>query len=167
MDAATIGAVAQLLKTLGPWGILSTALVLNIFPALLVLGFWWVVEWRRSRLDREGKDERQARERAQADALERLVRDSRAEVDRCLRKLDEQREEHRREVSGILERHAESLRQVTGFYNDNVELVKSFQRLSEDFHTTITLNTQVMQKVCDKIDHNWFCPMIKEKGGKS
>ena len=173
MEVEIIKAAAALIGALGWKGVLALFAALNLFPAVLVLGFWWLVERRREVLAREGREERrerdeqerterQERERAWQDALGRSLE----KCDVAINKCEEQEATHQQEVNRIMASYGDSLTQVIKLYENNAELVRAFGRLSDDFHATITLNTQVMQKVCDKIDSNQFCPVLKERMGK-
>ena len=173
MEPEIIKAMLALLAALGWKGVLALFAALNLFPAVLVLSFWWMVERRREVLAREGREERrerdeqerterQERERAWQDALTRSL----AKCDLAISRCEEAEDQHQREVNEVLRDYGDSLAQVIKLYENNAELVRAFSRLSDDFHTTITLNTQVMQKVCDKIDSNQFCPVLKERMGK-
>ncbi len=64
-----------------------------------------------------------------------------------------------------LERYGEALNRVTQYYNDNVELVQDWKKLADDLHSTVVLNTRTMQSLCDRIDHNHFCPQVRDKAG--
>lgn len=46
-------------------------------------------------------------------------------------------------------------------YQDNVVLVQNYERLSEDLHDVVILNTQVMTELVQSIKTNQFCPMVR------
>lgn len=56
-------------------------------------------------------------------------------------------------------RHAE----VVEMYKNNVLLVESYQRLSNELAGIIHMSTQVMTRLVDKIDNNMYCPIAKER----
>lgn len=80
------------------------------------------------------------------------------------RRYERDRIEHREEVAKILAKYNDDLKQVTRFYEDNVILVKGYERLANDLANIIHLNTQVQTKLVEKIDNNMFCPMARAKG---
>lgn len=50
---------------------------------------------------------------------------------------------------------------VVQMYENNVKLVKAYDEVSKDLKEVVVLNCQAMQKVCDKIDLNQFCPIVR------
>lgn len=55
------------------------------------------------------------------------------------------------------------LDQAVQMYKDNVNLVKSWERLADDQKDIITLNTQAWIGVRDAIQRNEFCPVVRAK----
>lgn len=68
------------------------------------------------------------------------------------------------QFSLALKVHEERHREVVLMYKDNVELVKHFDKLANDLTGVITLVTQTLTRVVDRIDNNQFCPMVRGKG---
>lgn len=55
---------------------------------------------------------------------------------------------------------------VVQMYENNVKLVTSYESVAGDLRDVVMLSCQAMQKVCDKIDQNQFCPVVRrEQGG--
>lgn len=61
---------------------------------------------------------------------------------------------------------------VTQMYKDNVVLVQQYDTLvqqyvkvTENQHSTIVYNTEIMTEVKDAAENNLFCPIVR-KGGK-
>ncbi len=71
--------------------------------------------------------------------------------------------DHRR-YDKILSVYKSDMTQVTRFYKNNVDLVKHYENLANDLASIIHLNTQVQTQLVEKIKHNMFCPMVREKG---
>jgi hypothetical protein len=82
------------------------------------------------------------------------------------------RGEEAKEHSGILQAYREdtlkqaqahetALTQVTKMYLDNVELVKNYLKLADGLHDLIILNTQTITRLCDKVEGNQYCPMVR------
>ena len=68
------------------------------------------------------------------------------------------------ETNKLLREYKDDLATVTRFYEDNVLLVKNYQRLADDLSGVITLNTQVQTQLVESIKNNMFCPIVREKG---
>lgn len=86
----------------------------------LVIVLWYVDQRRTDRLMTEHKKE-------QLELLEELRTD---------------RHQHEREMRDVLDAYREDVRKVTRMYEDNVLLVKGYERISAEHMDTIRLNTQ-------------------------
>ncbi len=64
----------------------------------------------------------------------------------------------------VLRNYKDDMARVIRMYEDNVLLVKNYQRLADDLAGIIQLNTQVQTRLVEKIDNNMFCPMIRKEG---
>ena len=71
--------------------------------------------------------------------------------------------DHRR-YDKILSVYKQDMAQVTRFYENNVDLVKHYEKLASDLSSIIHLNTQVQTQLVEQIKHNMFCPIVREKG---
>jgi hypothetical protein len=49
-------------------------------------------------------------------------------------------------------------------YDTNVELVKNYAKVADGLENLMYLNTQTITRLCDKVDGNQFCPMVRQKG---
>ena len=49
-------------------------------------------------------------------------------------------------------------------YENNVELVKGFLRISNDLHATVLMNTRELIEMKDIAKNNQICPIVREKG---
>jgi hypothetical protein len=49
------------------------------------------------------------------------------------------------------------------YYRDNVELVKSYERVADDLSDLVATNVQVLERLVGKIDNNLFCPVARER----
>ncbi|MDH5525205.1 MAG: hypothetical protein OEY01_14610, partial [Desulfobulbaceae bacterium] len=56
---------------------------------------------------------------------------------------------------------------VVRMYEDNVLLVKGYDRLAGDLTHIIHLNTQVQTKLAEKIENNMNCPIVRDGGLKA
>lgn len=71
---------------------------------------------------------------------------------------------HIQHVNKILAVYREDVQKISRFYEDNVQLVKNYERTATDLRDVITLNTQVMTQLVEKISNNMYCPAVREKG---
>jgi hypothetical protein len=115
MDASTaaaMGALAQIVGALGPWGIGVLVLGLPLVMPFVVI-FLSCTTARRH-----------------ADLLETYRQDTRR----------------------ILDEYGKSVDAISTYYKNNVLLVEGYERVCRDLHSVVVLNTQTMQRLCDKID---------------
>jgi hypothetical protein len=81
------------------------------------------------------------------------------------RRTDRMMQEHKKELHEVLERYREDVQRIARFYEDNVLLVKGYERLAADLTSIITLSTRTLEGLVQKIDNNHFCPVVRK--GKS
>lgn len=60
-----------------------------------------------------------------------------------------------------LRQYREHMIEQRQMYENNVELVKSCNSTQRDLKDVVILNTQAWQKVCDDVNRNQYCPMIR------
>jgi len=80
------------------------------------------------------------------------------------RRTDKLMAEHKKDLAQVLERYSKDMAKVTRYYEDNVLLVKGYERLAGDLAGIIHLNTQAQTHLVESIRNNMFCPAIREKG---
>lgn len=80
------------------------------------------------------------------------------------RRYERQEKKRDEELNKVLSAYHDDVRTVTRFYEDNVLLVKSYQKLADDLAGIIHLNTQAQTQLVEKIKNNMFCPVIRERG---
>ena len=68
---------------------------------------------------------------------------------------------YREDTKKILEAYGKDFESVSAFYRSNVELVNSWKRIAEGFQETVVLNTATMQRMCDLMQTNQFCPLAR------
>jgi glucose-6-phosphate dehydrogenase assembly protein OpcA len=83
------------------------------------------------------------------------------------RRADKMMQEHKKELGEVLDRYRDDMAKVTRYYEDNVLLVKGYERLAGDLASIIHLNTQAQTHLVEQIKNNMFCPMIREKGPRA
>jgi hypothetical protein len=80
----------------------------------------------------------------------------------------------RRTIEGILNMYRDAtakkdvdndqrMNEMRAMYENNVDLVKITQRLATDHKDVLLMVSQVMQKVCDDIRSNQYCPNVRLK----
>jgi hypothetical protein len=80
------------------------------------------------------------------------------------RRTDRMMAEHKKELAEVLDRYKTDVQKISRFYEDNILLVKGYERLAGDLTSIIHLNTQAQTHLVDQIRNNMFCPVIREKG---
>jgi len=80
------------------------------------------------------------------------------------RRADKMMQEHKKELGEVLDRYRDDMAKVTRYYEDNVLLVKGYERLAGDLASIIHLNTQAQTHLVEQIKNNMFCPVLREKG---
>lgn len=139
MDASTataLAALAKIVSTLGPYGLGVLVLGIPLIMPLIILWMYW------------------ASNRRQAELLETSNR-----------KQTELLEVYRHDTREILKDYGDSLDKVTKFYGDNVQLVQGYERVAKDLHDVVVLNTTTIQRCCDLIQNNSYCPLVRDRAG--
>jgi hypothetical protein len=84
---------------------------------------------------------------------------------------NQQREEYKGHVSIILGQYKEDVSEIKHLYESNVSLVKNYEygvkqweKLDGELAGIITLNTQILTRLVEKVDGNQFCPTVRAAG---
>ena len=77
---------------------------------------------------------------------------------RAERRADAILRSYREDTQQTLEAYGKDIQILSDFYKHNVELVISWKRIAEGFQETVVLNTATMQRMCDLMQTNQFCP---------
>jgi hypothetical protein len=144
---AELGLLSVFIKTLGAPGLI----VICMGAPSLVMGFMYADHRRYER-------ERLAAAKIDGDKQAELIRDrAKTEADHKadIARIDAQ-------FMAIITQQEKRFEVVVKNYENNVILVESHQKLSNELATIIHMNTQVMTKLVEKIDNNHYCPMAKE-----
>lgn len=59
--------------------------------------------------------------------------------------------------------YEDGLKEVREMYERNVMLVKDYASLARDLRDIVVMNTQTMTRVCDDVNRNQYCPMVRLK----
>jgi hypothetical protein len=94
-----------------------------------------------------------------ASALEEAHRQ---EVKGTLDFLRELVEQHRSDTDKVLRDFSAKHGEVTQYYKDNVELVRSTQRMATDMRDIIVNNTRALEHLASAMQANFYCPAVRE-----
>jgi ABC-type transporter Mla subunit MlaD len=93
----------------------------------------------------------------------------RRDISKILRQNQEQLNSYRDDTNRILKQLEDYLRTAVQMYNDNVELVKNYQKVAGDFREVVVSNSTICANlnnaIHNTIQHNLFCPLVREKTG--
>lgn len=70
--------------------------------------------------------------------------------------------EHSRRFDEVVASQEKRFAAVTRMYENNIELVRGFERMAQEYRETVVLNTATMQEVRDISMSNLFCPMVRK-----
>lgn len=65
----------------------------------------------------------------------------------------------------MMKRYDADMARVVRMYEDNVLLVKGYEKLAGDLTGIITLNTQVQTNLVNAVKNNLFCPITRKQQG--
>ena len=100
------------------------------------------------------------------------------------RRLDQEHKDHMASLAAAESRHLAEIAEIKGqftqvmtasdkrfeavvrMYEDNVLLVKGYERLAGDLANIIHLNTQMQTRLAEKIENNMNCPIVRDGGIK-
>jgi len=139
MATALIG----LIKMIGSWPL---SLVLPLLFVAVVLGPWGVVVLM---------SRAHARESAAA-----LLRSTEHDM-RTVELVDDIKDV----FTAAIREQEKRFQAVSQMYENNVLLVKGYERLALDLTNIIHLNTQTNTKLVEKINNNHYCPVVRENSG--
>lgn len=89
----------------------------------------------------------------------------RRDIAKILKQNDMQLAMYREDTQKVLRQLEDYLKNVVQMYQNNSELVKSYQQISGDFREVVVANSQINADLKYVIKHNLFCPLIREKTG--
>ena len=69
--------------------------------------------------------------------------------------------DYQRDTSAMLKQYQKDMQEQREMYKNNVELVKRVLAIADNQQDVIILNTQMMQRLVDRIESNQFCPMVR------
>lgn len=141
--AAALAVLCTLIEKLGPGGLLG------LFvggPSVMAVFIFTQSAWSARRQHNLFEDFR----RTMTDMWER----HREESARL-------QEEHRKETASIVKELGAGVSKTTRYYEDNVELVKDFDKLSHNFQDLVATNIRSLEKVASGIE--MLCKTVVQK----
>lgn len=63
----------------------------------------------------------------------------------------------------LLCQYRRDMQELRDMYEKNVILVKSYERMADELHDVVILNTQAVTGLVDSVKGNQFCPMVRLK----
>jgi ABC-type transporter Mla subunit MlaD len=90
----------------------------------------------------------------------------RRDIAKILIQNQKQLEGYREDTKKILDQNEKQFNSVVAMYQNNAELVKSYDKISLDFREVVVANSTIAANLNNAITHNLFCPLVrKEIGG--
>lgn len=139
-----VGALQSLLGFFDTVGIPGFLALFFLGPTMIVVALFALERMRH-------------REEAKKEEIRRQEREAYLEF------LREKQEAHRLETERVLRDLTAKHGEVVQFYKDNVELVKTTQRLAIDLRDLIVNNTRALEHLTSVSQANFFCPVAREK----
>lgn len=87
------------------------------------------------------------------------------------KRFDKMREEYKDHIGQILGQYRDDVSEIKQLYEANVGLVRNYEygvrqweKLDGELAGIITLNTQILTRLVEKVDNNRFCPVVRAGG---
>lgn len=74
-----------------------------------------------------------------------------------------QLEVYRADTQSILRSLGKEHSETAQYYKDNVELVKSYERVAKDLSDLVAGNVRLLERLTNQISNNMYCPMVRER----
>ena len=139
-----IGALETLAAFFEKMGIPGLVMLIMLGPAMIIVALF-ALDYIRQRHAKQDTDQRRKESEEYRAQLVNMQSQHQADMQNFMRDMSA--------------KHAE----VTQFYKDNVELVKTTQRLATDMRDIITNNTRALEHLTSVAQANFFCPVAREK----
>jgi len=121
----------------------------------LIMIFWWVgMQRENARFEAQMKAQAEHK-----DTVTKILAQNKESLNEILK-------QNKETVGEILKQYKADVERVTNYYERNVELVQHYEKHADEQANIIHLNTQVMTRLVESINHNQFCPMVRQAGPK-
>lgn len=77
------------------------------------------------------------------------------------KRLEKTQAQHRTEMAEILDRYQRDMAEMRRMYENNVQLVKNYEKLASDLHDVVIVNTRAFSHLAEDIEKNQYCPMVR------
>jgi len=67
----------------------------------------------------------------------------------------------RKDIQRMMDTYEVHMAEIREMYKNNVRLVEGYDRICNDLHSVVVVNTQAMQRLTDAVNANQFCPMVR------
>jgi len=74
-----------------------------------------------------------------------------------------QLEIYRADTQAIVRELGRDHQETAQYYKDNVELVKSYERMAKDLSDLVSSNVRLLERLAGQISNNMFCPLVRER----
>lgn len=74
---------------------------------------------------------------------------------------DQTLKQYREDILEQRRMYEDGLKEVREMYERNVLLVKDYASVAGDLKDIIVMNTQTMTRLCDDVNRNQYCPMVR------
>lgn len=74
-----------------------------------------------------------------------------------------QLEVYRADTQSIVRELGRDHAETAQYYKDNVELVKSYERMAKDLSDLVASNVRLLERLAGQIANNMYCPMVRER----
>jgi len=66
-------------------------------------------------------------------------------------------------IRKILDCYKKDMAEMRAMYESNVRLVEKYEGVARELKDVVIMNTQAMTKICEDVETNQFCPMVRLK----
>ena len=169
MEGVTVGEALSVLKSIAFFleqlGLPGLIALLMCGPTATVLAVCFLDFLRQRHMRHEENVRRQEHKKEDEERRQEHKADMemlRALVERHREHTSSMVERHRTDTAVILHDMGERHSVVAQFYKDNVELLKTTQRMAGDLRDIVLNNTLAMERLNNNILSNFYCPAARE-----
>ena len=95
--------------------------------------------------------------------MAKLTEIARAEAETARAEALTQLEVYRADTQSILRSLGKEHSETAQYYKDNVELVKSYERMAKDLSDLVASNVRLLERLAGQISNNMYCPLVRER----
>lgn len=72
-----------------------------------------------------------------------------------------------RRMTAMMGMYEKDMSEQRRMYEDNVRLVKNYEKVAEDLLEAITMSTQATTRLLAMTENNMYCPIVRQRGEKT